>query len=71
VSHKTESGNSFSVLVAEHEGKRPLKKKKAITDVRITLNSGVNWIHPAQDKDEWRSVINTAMDFRISSYVKN
>ena len=46
-------------------------KKKAITDVRITLNSGVNWIHPAQDKDEWRSVINTAMDFRISSYVKN
>ena len=26
---------------------------------------GVGWIHLVQDRDRWRSVVNTVMNFRI------
>lgn len=45
--------------------------EKGNTDGKIIFNSGVNWIHPAQDKNRWRSLINTAMNFRFSSNVRN
>jgi hypothetical protein len=44
--------------------------KKRNTDGRIIFNSGVNWIHPAQDKNQWQSFINMAMNFRLSSNMR-
>jgi hypothetical protein len=45
--------------------------EKENTDNRIIFNSGVNYVHPAQDKNQWRSLINTAMNLRLSSNVRN
>jgi hypothetical protein len=27
---------------------------------------GVEWIHPAQDRDRWRAVVNAVMKLRVS-----
>jgi hypothetical protein len=45
--------------------------EKGNTDGRIIFNSGANWIHPAQDKNQWLPLINTTMNFRLSSNVMN
>jgi hypothetical protein len=34
-------------------------------DLREKGWSGVDWIVLAQDKDYWRAVVNTAMNFRV------
>jgi len=38
-------------------------------DVRMNLREtkweGVNWIHLAQDKDQWQALIYTEMKFRV------
>jgi len=45
--------------------------EKGNTDGRIILSSGVNWIRLVQDKNTWLSLINTAMNFGLSSNVRN
>jgi hypothetical protein len=32
-------------------------------DVREIGWKGVDWIHPAQDRDQWRAFVNTVMIF--------
>jgi hypothetical protein len=27
---------------------------------------GMDWMEPAQDRDQWRAVVNTAMNLRVS-----
>jgi hypothetical protein len=31
----------------------------------------VDWIHLAQDRDQWSALVNTAMNFRFPSKVEN
>jgi hypothetical protein len=33
-------------------------------DLREVGWEGVNWMHLVQDRDQWRAVVNTAMNFR-------
>jgi hypothetical protein len=35
-------------------------------DLRETGWGGVEWIHLAQDRDQWRAVVNTMMNFSSS-----
>jgi hypothetical protein len=38
-------------------------------DIRMDLNRnrmGVEWIHLAQDRDQWRAVVKTVMNLRVS-----
>jgi hypothetical protein len=35
-------------------------------DLREVGWEGVDWIHLAQDEDQWRDVVNTVMDFRVT-----
>jgi hypothetical protein len=53
------------------EGKRPLGRTRCRwdDDTRIDLKEigweGVDWMHLAQDRDQWRALVNTVMNLRV------
>jgi hypothetical protein len=53
------------------EGKRSLGRPRRSFDDNIEINckenelDGVDWIHLAQDMDQWKAVINTVMNLRV------
>jgi hypothetical protein len=57
--------------VGRLEGKRPLKrtrhrwKDNIKTDSREREWGGMDWIHLAQDRDQWRALVNTVMNLRV------
>jgi len=34
-------------------------------DLREIERKGVNWVHLAEDRDQWRTVVNTVMNHRV------
>jgi hypothetical protein len=35
------------------------------TDLKETRCEGLDWIHLAEDMDQWRTLVNTIMNFRV------
>jgi len=71
LAHMQKMRNAYNILVGKSEGKRPLGRCRCRwEDVRIDLRQigweGVDWIHLAQDMDQWRAVVSTIMNFRVS-----
>jgi hypothetical protein len=65
-----EIGNAREILVEKSEGKRPLGRPRRrwednIRPDRETGWKGVDWMHLAQDRDQWRAVVNTVMILRV------
>jgi hypothetical protein len=58
-------------LVGKAEGKRPLGRPRHRWDdnVRMDLREigwgGMDWIDLAQDRDQWRALVNTVMNLRV------
>jgi hypothetical protein len=69
--------NEYSILVGKREGKRPLgrPRRKWESNIRMDLREigwkGVGWIYVAQDRDQWRAVVNTVMNLRVAFKVGN
>jgi hypothetical protein len=67
-SSSTKGGEFF---VGKPEGKRPFGKLgcKWVDNVRMDLREieweDVGWIHLAQDRDQWRAVVDTVMNLRV------
>jgi hypothetical protein len=63
--------NAYRILVGKIEGKRPLgrPRRRWVDNIKIHLRkigwSGVDWIDVAQDRDQWRTPVNTVMNFRV------
>jgi hypothetical protein len=63
--------NAYRILVGKPEGKRPLGRPrrrwvdKIKIDLRETGWDGVDWIELAQDRDQWRALVNTVMNLRV------
>jgi hypothetical protein len=63
------------VLVGKPEGKRPLGRPVRRWEDNIKINlreigwGGVDWIHLAQDRDQWRVLVNTVMNLRVPQNV--
>jgi hypothetical protein len=64
--------NPYKLLVGKPEGKRPLgrSRRRWVDNIRIHLGEirwdGTDWIDLAQDNGQWRAVVNTVMNLRVS-----
>jgi hypothetical protein len=53
------------------KGKRPLgiPRRRWVNNIRIDLREigrdGMNWIDLAQDRDQWRALVNAVMNLRV------
>jgi hypothetical protein len=67
-----ETRNEYRILVGKPEGKRPLERprRRWVDNINIYLGEigwdGMDWIDLAQDRDQWRALVNTVMNRRVS-----
>ena len=59
-----------SVLVGKPEGKRPLGRPRRRWEDNIKMDpreagGGGDWMESVQDRDRWRALVNTMMNFRV------
>jgi hypothetical protein len=58
--------------VGKPEGKRPLgrPRRRWVDNIKIDLREigwdGMDWIDLAQDRDQWRALVNTVMNLRVA-----
>jgi hypothetical protein len=61
----------YRILVGEPEGKRPLgrQRRRWLDNIKMDLReigwNGVDLICMAQDRDQWRALENTVLNFRV------
>jgi hypothetical protein len=67
-----EMKNAYKILVGKRAGKRPLGRHGRTCEYNIKLDfremwgaGDVDWIHLAQDKDQWWTLVNTVMKLRV------
>jgi hypothetical protein len=62
---------AYRILVGKPEGKRPLGRPRSRwkDDIKMGLREigwgGMGWIDLAQDRDQWRALVNTVMNLRV------
>jgi hypothetical protein len=62
---------AYKIFVGKLEGKRSLGKPRHrwVHNIKIDLREigwdGMDWIDLAQDKDQWRALVNTVMNLRV------
>jgi hypothetical protein len=66
-----ETRNAYRILVGKPEGKRPLgrPRRRWVDNIKRDLREigwdGRDWIELAQDRDQWRALVNTVMNLRV------
>ena len=70
VAHVGEGRGVHRVLVGKPEGKRPLGRPRrrwedSIKMIIREVGEGGDWMELAQDRDRWRALVNTVMNFRV------
>ncbi|KAJ4441359.1 hypothetical protein ANN_11214 [Periplaneta americana] len=69
-----QSRNAYRVLVGRPEGKRPSGRPRRRWEDNIKMDlrevgyDDREWIHFAQDRDQWRAYVRTAMNLRLSCF---
>jgi hypothetical protein len=64
--------NAYRILVGKTEEKRPLgrPRRKWVDNIKIHLRVlewyGLGWIDLAQDRDQWRALVNTMMNIWVT-----
>jgi hypothetical protein len=63
--------NAYRLLVGKPEGKRPLERprRRWMGNIKIDLGKtgwdGMDWIDLAQDRDQWRALVNTVIKLQV------
>jgi hypothetical protein len=66
-----EKRNAYRILVGKPEGRRPLGRPRHrwVDNIKIDLSEigwdGVDWVDLAQDRDQWKALVNTVMNLRV------
>jgi hypothetical protein len=67
-----EKRNAYRILVENPEGKRSLgrPRRRWVDNIKIDLREigwdGVDWIDLAQNRDQWRALVKSVMNLRVS-----
>jgi hypothetical protein len=70
VARMGEKRKAYRILVGKPEGKRPLgrPRRRWVDNNKMDLREigwdGVDWIDMAQDRDQWRALVNTVLNLR-------
>jgi hypothetical protein len=63
--------NAYRIMVGNPEGKSPLGRPRRKwadhikMDLRVVGWNGGDWIDLAQDRDQWRALVNAVMNLRV------
>jgi hypothetical protein len=66
-----EERTAYGILVGKPEGKRPLERPRRRWEDNIRMDlreirwGGMDWIDVAQDRAQWRALVNTVMNLRV------
>jgi hypothetical protein len=62
-----EKRNAYRILVGKRDGKRP--RRRWVNNIKLDLReivwNGRVWIDLAQNRDQWKALVNTLMHLRV------
>jgi hypothetical protein len=71
VARRGEKKNAYRILLGKPEGKRPLGRlrRRWVDNIKMDLRDigwdDMDWIDLIQDRDQWRTLVNTVMNLRV------
>jgi hypothetical protein len=71
VARMGETRNVYGILMGKPEGKRPVRRprRRWVDHTKMDLREigwdGMDWIDVAQDKNQWRALVNTVTNLRV------
>jgi hypothetical protein len=66
-----EKRNAYRILVGKPEGKRPVGRHRCRWEDKTKLDlgemgrGGMDWFNLAEDRDQWRPLVNTVMNLQV------
>jgi hypothetical protein len=65
-----EKRNGYRIFVGKPEGKRPLGRPRRRwednnMDLREIGSGGTDWVGLAQNRDQWKALVNTVINLRV------